>query len=73
LRVTDFTKSVDSIHYYDSIVVLEKKERVKPYTETTGFSSIPNMFPLEKGSKILILKVINKFLRVFRLRSFYWK
>ena len=73
LRVTDFTKSVDSIHYYDSIIVLEKKERVKPYIEMTGFSSIPNMFPLEKGPKIRIIKAINKLLRFFRLRSFYWK
>ena len=39
LKVDDFTKSVDSIHYYDSILVLEKKKRGKPYHEKTGKKS----------------------------------
>lgn len=36
LRVNKFTKHVDSIHYYDSILVVEKKKRRKPYDEQTG-------------------------------------
>ena len=36
LKVNKFTKNVDSIHYYDSILVLEKKQRRKPYDEETG-------------------------------------
>src|SRR5690554_1333697 len=36
LRVNRFTKKVDSIHYYDSILVLEKRNRRKPYDEETG-------------------------------------
>src|SRR5690606_4759619 len=39
LKVNKFTKNVDSIHYYDSILVLEKKERRKPYDEETGHPS----------------------------------
>ena len=29
-RVTEFTESVDSLHYYDSVLVIEKKPREKP-------------------------------------------
>ena len=36
LQISDFTKQVNSIHYYDSIVVIEKKIREKPFTRTTG-------------------------------------
>ncbi len=36
LMVNDFTKTVDSIHYYDSILVIEKKLRPKPYDEQIG-------------------------------------
>lgn len=73
LPVTDFTQSVDSVHYYDSMIVIEKKAREQPHAESTGFSSVPNMFPDESKSKVILLKVINVLLRAFRLRSFYWK
>lgn len=36
LGVNDFTKSVGSIHYYDSILVLEKKKRSKPVSKKSG-------------------------------------
>lgn len=39
LKVSDFTKTVDSIHYYDSILVIEKKKRPKPYDEQIGSPS----------------------------------
>jgi cephalosporin hydroxylase len=39
LKVNDFTKTVDSIHYYDSILVIEKKLRPKPYDEQIGTPS----------------------------------
>ena len=38
-KVNDFTKSVNSIHYYDSMVVIEKRPRSKPYHEKTGVKS----------------------------------
>ena len=41
LQVTDFTKSVNSVHYYDSIVVVEKQKREAPTHEKTGNSSFP--------------------------------
>lgn len=39
LKVDSFTKSTDSIHYYDGIIVLEKRKRGKPFDEKTGSKS----------------------------------
>lgn len=36
LKVSEFTKSVDSLHYYDSILVIEKRIKNEPYHEKTG-------------------------------------
>lgn len=70
LNVTDFTKYVNSIHYYDSILVVEKRKREKPYTETSGSPS----FVVEntKRNKVDrfkrdLKKGKNKFLRFFNL------
>ena len=41
LAVSDFTRSVTSLHYYDSIVVIEKGPREKPTRSTTGTAQIP--------------------------------
>jgi hypothetical protein len=41
LQVSDFTTSVNSIHYYDSVIVIEKKDRPKPHTLRTGTINIP--------------------------------
>ena len=79
-RVNEFTKSVNSIHYYDSIIVVEKRKVEKPYHETTGTLSF-NLPSTSKSafldfvevSKINSLKVINKTLRFFRLGGFMWK
>ncbi len=36
LDVTDFTRSVSGLHFYDSILVIEKSPREKPYDVKTG-------------------------------------
>jgi hypothetical protein len=36
LEVSDFTKSVDSLHFYDSVLVIEKRPRTKPVDSNTG-------------------------------------
>ena len=41
LQVTEFTRSVNSVHFYDSIVVVERKPRQAPYSEKTGTPSLP--------------------------------
>jgi hypothetical protein len=78
--VDEFTKSVFSIHYYDSILVIEKRPIEKPYHENTGTPSFVQLSTPENSlSKIRnkitrsILKVTNKVLRYFRLSGFVWK
>lgn len=79
LKVTDFTKSVQSVHFYDSIVVLEKGKRQAPTHEKTGeisfIKSKRGTLPqrLKKGFRLVSLTAINKTLRVFRLPGFIWK
>jgi hypothetical protein len=36
LQVDDFTRSTDSIHFYDSIVVFERSRRIEPEHRITG-------------------------------------
>ena len=79
LKVTSFTKSVDSIHYYDGIVVIEKRDRETPFHEKTGtisfVSNATKRTVLQKvmKKKKMPLTVINKILRFFRLPGFIWK
>ena len=73
LQINDFTKSVDSIHYYDSIIVIEKGEKVAPHTEQTGnFSFEPNI-QQENKTRHFILKATNRILQLFRMKSVGWK
>lgn len=41
LAVSKFTSSVDSITYYDNVVVIEKRPREKPHTRKTGNARLP--------------------------------
>jgi hypothetical protein len=43
LPVSSFTTSVNSIHYYDSIVVIEKRPTPKPQRFRTGSIEVPSM------------------------------
>ena len=80
LKVNEFTKSVFSIHYYDSIVVLEKRPMQPPRHEMTGTpsfeypsKSIPVLTKLREKITLACISGINKILRFFRLRGFIWK
>lgn len=76
LKVNSFTDSVDSIHYYDSILVLEKKKKGAPYDEKTGTPSFElelernNVFSRIRKAGI---KTINQGLRKLKMKSFIWK
>ena len=39
LKVNSFTESAHSLHYYDSLLVIEKRKMEKPYTLKTGKKS----------------------------------
>ena len=81
LKVSKFTECVDSIHYYDSILVLEKKRRTIPHQELTGKWSFQDtaleQIKISNTKAILIFskKVINKILCLLKLPAFgfTWK
>jgi|25_taG_2_1085351.scaffolds.fasta_scaffold01073_8 23S rRNA U2552 (ribose-2'-O)-methylase RlmE/FtsJ len=41
LTVDDFTLSTDSLHFYDSVLVIKKRKRAKPVSRRTGKMIIP--------------------------------
>jgi hypothetical protein len=45
LNVTEFTKSVHSLHYYGSVLVIEKRPIERPYYLKTGTPTIPDFHP----------------------------
>jgi Methyltransferase domain len=51
LSVTEFTKTVHSLHYYDSILVIEKRPIEKPRAMSTGTPEIPEYEPPKSGLK----------------------
>ena len=63
----EFTRSVNSLHYYDSILVIEKRPTPKPFSSETGTATIP----FERHDKPNFLHKIkykyNRILSYFRL------
>jgi hypothetical protein len=47
IAVDDFTKSVHSVHYYDSIIVIEKRPMLAPFDVKSGVPSIEDKLALE--------------------------
>ena len=56
LSVNEFTKSVHSLHYYDSVLVIEKRTMEEPVHLHTGIQ----LFPDYKFPKISLTKRIKK-------------
>lgn len=77
LKVNYFTQTADSLHYYDSILVIEKRKKEKPFLEETGNFSYKTDFSadLSLGIKIKrkIIRFCNEILRFFRLPGFIWR
>jgi len=75
LRVNNFTTSVDSIHYYDSIIVIEKRKKEKPYDEKTGKMTFeaPKKIGTMGKIKWVFCLAINEPLRFFGLKGFSWR
>ncbi|MDR3266421.1 MAG: class I SAM-dependent methyltransferase [Tannerella sp.] len=80
MRVNEFTKSVNSVHYYDSIIVIEKRKREEPpHTETTGHASFVSEPPYLNLFQKQFFKLrnflffgINHILRLFRIKGWSW-
>ncbi|NJL73835.1 MAG: class I SAM-dependent methyltransferase [Saprospiraceae bacterium] len=79
LQVTDFTKSVDSVHYYSGMIAIEKKTKERPKSKTNGVKSIQFGVERNKQQKLKkrlqkrALTITNKVLRAFRLKGFVWR
>ena len=74
LKVNSFTRTVHSLHYYDSILVIEKRPMVQPHSSKTGTQTIPYYAPEYKGFGLFMKNVryrvrnmANKVLAAFRL------
>ncbi len=64
LRVDELTTSMDSIHYYDNVIVIEKRSRSQPTLSKTGKPSFESrkLLPVEVCSFnffILLIKYCN--------------
>ncbi|HSB22054.1 MAG TPA: class I SAM-dependent methyltransferase [Burkholderiaceae bacterium] len=47
LAISEFTRTVHSLHYYDSVLVIEKRPMQSPTHERIGQSTIPDYHPPE--------------------------
>jgi hypothetical protein len=69
LKVNDFTKSAGSLHYYDSVVVIEKTKITKPYCSSTGSPSFT--MPADKDTFLSVMKkYVNRVYAVLKLPFF---
>lgn len=74
LKVTPFTQSVNSLHYYDSVLVIEKRPTPKPTEKMMGTLTIPFYQPeltkfgaFVKQQKYYLRYLLNLSLAAFRL------
>jgi 23S rRNA U2552 (ribose-2'-O)-methylase RlmE/FtsJ len=51
LKVDDFTRTTESIHFYDSIVVFEKQKVEEPFHEQVGHPTLSNLEEWQYRSK----------------------
>lgn len=70
-QVNQLTTSIDSLHYYDNVLVIEKRLRDKPIATKTGVPVFGDYttFPT-KGFAYDVLYLVNKILQFLRLPSF---
>jgi hypothetical protein len=67
LKVNHFTKSTYSLHYYDSILLIEKKQMKWPTSKVTGKTVIPlHSFPSPKQEPEYNKKNYSKLLSFFK-------
>jgi len=50
LNISDFTRSVYSVHYYSGVIVIEKRPMEMPYDLKTGIERVPYFDPSPRGS-----------------------
>ena len=60
--VNDFTRSAHSLHYYNSVLVVEKRPISEPVNRQSGTPSVPNYYPPAKK----LLKKFKGWLKSFK-------
>jgi hypothetical protein len=66
-KVNDFTKSTYALHYYDSVLVIEKKLMAPPKVEMKGEIIIPiDNFPTPIVKQSLLKRIKSKLLRILK-------
>lgn len=67
LTVNNFTRNAYALHYYDSVLVIEKKFMVPPIVEMKGEIIIPiNSFPGPNLKRGFLMKFLNKIFKFFK-------
>lgn len=64
LPVNDFTRSVHSLHYYDSILVIEKRPIERPFHLKAGTKQVPGYKPPENRWKTFNAQVRRRLARI---------
>ena len=75
LIVNRFTESVHSIHYYDSVFVIEKRKKEKPFIVKSGnkvFKENSEVKLYKRSLRKRLVELINVVLRYFNIKSFRW-
>jgi hypothetical protein len=70
-RADGLTRSMDSLHYYDNVLVIEKRNREMPTVSKTGKPTFEtDQVISKKGLALRLLYFVNGILQFFRLPSF---
>lgn len=68
LKINNFTQSAYSLHYYDSVLVIEKRKKEKPTVISFGAPSFPiDSFDFSFSKKLK--KAVNLFMRFVGLKN----
>lgn len=69
LTVNNITKNTYALHYYDSVLVMEKKLMTQPVVEMKGEIIIPiHNFPTPDFKQNFLKKFLNKILRILKIK-----
>lgn len=74
LSVNDFTRSAGSVHYYDSIIVIEKERKMPPKQVHSGAPAFDweDKPSFAKKTQRHIYRIINATLGILRIKGFAW-
>lgn len=63
ILLTGNTKHINSIHFYDSMVIFDKRKRAEAFHIRKGEESIPDYRPTDLKKKTILMKIASKLFR----------